>query len=141
MPGREKQTRKKGLAMAVLESIPIVRFGNNNKNPEGVIQKDLELGVGGSPVVDGTAVASGSRQNSKVEDSAESGVKINETSPGDTDPVENAVDSESGDLECAICIADFVESEEVRVLPCSHRFHPACIDPWLLNVSGTCPIW
>jgi hypothetical protein len=29
----------------------------------------------------------------------------------------------------------------VRVLPCNHSFHPACIDPWLLNVSGTCPLW
>jgi hypothetical protein len=26
-------------------------------------------------------------------------------------------------------------------LPCKHQFHPACIDPWLINVSGTCPLW
>jgi hypothetical protein len=27
------------------------------------------------------------------------------------------------------------------VLPCQHKYHPNCIDPWLLNVSGTCPLW
>jgi hypothetical protein len=29
----------------------------------------------------------------------------------------------------------------VRVLPCQHQFHPPCVDPWLVNVSGTCPLW
>ncbi|UKZ80449.1 hypothetical protein TrVFT333_008210 [Trichoderma virens FT-333] len=28
----------------------------------------------------------------------------------------------------------------MRVLPCNHTFHPNCIDPWLINVSGTCPL-
>ncbi|KAK0118609.1 hypothetical protein ONS96_011699 [Cadophora gregata f. sp. sojae] len=42
--------------------------------------------------------------------------------------------------QCAICISDFVADEEVRVLPCNHRYHPECIDPWLLNISGTCPV-
>ncbi|RMZ86922.1 hypothetical protein DV736_g5852, partial [Chaetothyriales sp. CBS 134916] len=41
---------------------------------------------------------------------------------------------------CAICTEDFTQGEEMRVLPCNHKFHPDCIDPWLLNVSGTCPL-
>ncbi len=44
-------------------------------------------------------------------------------------------------LGCSICTDDFLVGEDVRVLPCSHKFHPACIDPWLINVSGTCPLW
>ncbi|CAI4217261.1 unnamed protein product [Parascedosporium putredinis] len=30
--------------------------------------------------------------------------------------------------------------KERGVLPCDHKFHPACVDPWLVNVSGTCPL-
>jgi hypothetical protein len=41
---------------------------------------------------------------------------------------------------CSICTEDFELGQDQRVLPCDHRFHPECIDPWLLNVSGTCPL-
>jgi hypothetical protein len=44
-------------------------------------------------------------------------------------------------LACSICTEDFVIPENVRVLPCNHMFHPACIDPWLLFKSATCPLW
>ncbi|KAF9227339.1 hypothetical protein BS17DRAFT_694766 [Gyrodon lividus] len=43
---------------------------------------------------------------------------------------------------CPICIVDFEEGDDLRVLPCEgkHRFHQACVDPWLLELSGSCPI-
>ncbi|KAE8787044.1 RING-H2 finger protein ATL72-like [Hordeum vulgare] len=41
--------------------------------------------------------------------------------------------------ECAICLAEFVRGEKVRVLPrCSHGFHALCIDRWLA-ARPTCP--
>ncbi|KAJ1693672.1 hypothetical protein LUZ63_010370 [Rhynchospora breviuscula] len=41
--------------------------------------------------------------------------------------------------ECAICLAEFVEGEEVRILPqCGHGFHAGCIDTWLGSHSS-CP--
>lgn len=42
---------------------------------------------------------------------------------------------------CAICAEDFARGVVVRRLPCSHLFHPACVDPWLLGFATTCPIW
>ena len=32
---------------------------------------------------------------------------------------------------CSICLVDFIKNEKLRLLPCMHRFHPSCIDPWL----------
>ncbi|KAK1439256.1 hypothetical protein QVD17_05072 [Tagetes erecta] len=43
----------------------------------------------------------------------------------------------SGD--CAICLAEYVNGDEIRVLPqCGHGFHVACIDKWLGSHSS-CP--
>ena len=53
---------------------------------------------------------------------------------------QDAAKQEEG-LGCSICTEDFVKGEDVRLLPCNHQYHPECIDPWLLNVSGTCPLW
>ncbi|KAH7442049.1 hypothetical protein KP509_03G068200 [Ceratopteris richardii] len=42
--------------------------------------------------------------------------------------------------ECAVCLCDFLEGEEVKVLPeCGHFFHVKCVDQWLF-FHPTCPI-
>lgn len=43
---------------------------------------------------------------------------------------------------CPICIVDFEEGDDLRMLPCEgkHVFHKACVDPWLLELSSSCPI-
>jgi hypothetical protein len=42
---------------------------------------------------------------------------------------------------CSICTEDFLDREDVRILPCAHIYHQRCIDSWLLDFSGTCPLW
>merc|ERR1740130_1469879 len=44
----------------------------------------------------------------------------------------------SVEMTCPICLSDFDEEDEVRVLPCKHYFCKACIDEWLA-VNSTCP--
>ncbi|KAM0905141.1 hypothetical protein ACQ4PT_017574 [Festuca glaucescens] len=52
---------------------------------------------------------------------------------------EQTAEEEGERPECAICLAEFASGDEVRVLPtCSHGFHAACVDVWLLS-SSTCP--
>ncbi|XP_010413108.1 PREDICTED: RING-H2 finger protein ATL64-like [Camelina sativa] len=42
--------------------------------------------------------------------------------------------------ECAVCLSEFEEEEEGRLLPkCGHSFHVSCIDTWFRSRS-TCPL-
>ncbi|XP_074588200.1 E3 ubiquitin-protein ligase ATL6-like [Curcuma longa] len=45
-----------------------------------------------------------------------------------------------GALECAVCLCEFEDDEELRLLPhCNHVFHPDCIGAWLA-AHITCPV-
>lgn len=37
----------------------------------------------------------------------------------------------SGSKECAVCLSAYQHGEELRVLPCQHRFHKECVDEWI----------
>jgi len=113
--GRPRQSRAKGIARAMLETLPIVKWGDDEK------PVDVEM-VGGIPPA---TSAEKTGENSTQKDSTEA------TSP---------VKPDQENSGCSICTDDFEKGQDVRVLPCNHQFHPACIDPWLLNVSGTCPL-
>jgi len=41
--------------------------------------------------------------------------------------------------ECALCLEEYIEGEEVLKLPCSHLFHEGCIGPWFVK-SLSCPL-
>lgn len=40
--------------------------------------------------------------------------------------------------DCGICLESFVDGDELICLPCQHRFHSACLDPWVRK-CGDCP--
>ncbi|CAM9239071.1 unnamed protein product [Phaeothamnion confervicola] len=43
-------------------------------------------------------------------------------------------------VTCAVCLDDYEEGDVLKVMPCGHAFHAACIDPWLRDKSGRCPM-
>ncbi|XP_027177280.1 uncharacterized protein LOC113776346 isoform X1 [Coffea eugenioides] len=49
---------------------------------------------------------------------------------------------ESGDdvIQCYICLAEYEEGDKIRILPCHHEYHVACIDKWLKEIHGVCPL-
>mmetsp|Transcript_93997 Transcript_93997/g.303593 ORF Transcript_93997/g.303593 Transcript_93997/m.303593 type:complete len:393 (-) Transcript_93997:192-1370(-) len=47
-------------------------------------------------------------------------------------------DSEAG-KNCAVCLEVFTTGDQLRILPCLHRFHKRCIDRWL-SQSPLCPV-
>eukprot|EP00930_Biecheleria_cincta_P072891 TRINITY_DN60231_c0_g1_i1.p1 TRINITY_DN60231_c0_g1~~TRINITY_DN60231_c0_g1_i1.p1 ORF type:complete len:376 (+),score=50.94 TRINITY_DN60231_c0_g1_i1:106-1233(+) len=45
--------------------------------------------------------------------------------------------------ECCLCLEHFLDEDIIRVLPCSHFFHQACVDDWFSARSflpRTCPL-
>lgn len=140
--GRGRQSRAKGIARAMLETLPIVKFGELDA-VSTTKQADIEMN-------DATVL---SEQTDAVVQSTPA-TESPATAPGITTDVDQAPQQDSvtpthanadgtdaeGHLGCSICTEDFNKGEEVRVLPCNHKFHPECVDPWLLNVSGTCPL-
>ncbi|KAF9275121.1 hypothetical protein BGZ88_002535 [Linnemannia elongata] len=44
----------------------------------------------------------------------------------------------NGDEECAICLSDFEDGDELRHLYCNHLFHRNCVDRWLVK-NAFCP--
>ncbi|KAL7423434.1 hypothetical protein Q5752_001014 [Cryptotrichosporon argae] len=47
-----------------------------------------------------------------------------------------------GDAECSICLVGYEDGDRVRQLLCAgrHRFHADCVDAWLMNNDGSCPL-
>ncbi|KAF2294574.1 hypothetical protein GH714_012732 [Hevea brasiliensis] len=40
--------------------------------------------------------------------------------------------------DCSICLESFKEGDKLIRLPCEHRFHAACLNPWV-RTCGDCP--
>lgn len=158
MLGRPRQSRAKGIARAMLDTLPIVKFGERDEDkatqpaPHGSNSqaRDLELGnTLGEPRPDQHDTTASPRtsaeQTTRDHPTHEGPDPIMTETVAETDHLpagEAQTDSHADNgLACSVCTDDFVKGQDIRVLPCNHKFHPECIDPWLLNVSGTCPMW
>ena len=157
------QSRAKGLARAVLDTFPIVKFSG----PEGEARPPKDVETQGMElthweVVDdprSSAGSSGSEQNVGGERPPRNGSNQPTNEMGSADgQLRRAVLTRSGTQAsrqntdvtpqtigretCPICIVDFEEGDDLRVLPCEgkHRFHQTCVDPWLLELSSSCPL-
>lgn len=160
-----RQSRAKGLARAMLETLPIVKFTApeqpakaedlelNTAEPASVVgerdtgshDKDLEKGLVTRSSSRGSATrgAAGSVRSGigpaapSVTIDTAGAVAAAAATTASPRPTTAATDDNPG---CSICTDDFEPGQDLRLLPCGHRFHPACVDPWLLNISGSCPL-
>lgn len=41
--------------------------------------------------------------------------------------------------KCNVCLEEFEENDECRLLPCQHAYHKPCIDHWL-SINKICPV-
>ena len=137
--GRARQSRAKGIAKAMLDTIPIVKFGGDDDDDKinttttttttTVIKGDVELAT----TVEEEEQPTSNKSMNNVHDET--------TANNNNNNNNNNNESSGNNYICPICTDDFVKGQDIRVLPCNHQFHPECIDPWLVNVSGTCPLW
>uniref|UniRef100_A0A803NNT1 RING-type domain-containing protein n=1 Tax=Cannabis sativa TaxID=3483 RepID=A0A803NNT1_CANSA len=44
----------------------------------------------------------------------------------------------SAPQDCSICLESFIQGDQLICLPCDHRFHAGCLDPWV-RIRGDCP--
>ncbi|KAJ4313673.1 hypothetical protein N0V94_006843 [Neodidymelliopsis sp. IMI 364377] len=169
MLGRPRQSRARGLGRAILDTIPIVKFGEKEPTKPTDVEMASENETRGVAGPDTTTTAA-AVTTTATEPSATAPVAPADTAKNDASPVvvETPHDpaltehssgiapavasaaiagastneaSGADTLGCSICTEDFEKGQDIRVLPCDHKFHPECVDPWLLNVSGTCPLW
>jgi len=43
------------------------------------------------------------------------------------------------EASCSICLSDYEVGNEIKILPCLHKFHGDCIDHWFVE-HNTCPV-
>lgn len=154
------QSRAKGLARAVLDTFPIVKF--NASEGEARREKDEEtrgMELSHWEVVDApkTSRESGSSEQKMQNEKSPSNRTTTEEGSSDGQSPRTGLKRSGtqasrqnpdvtlqtiGRETCPICIVDFEEGDDLRVLPCEgkHRFHQACVDPWLLELSSSCPL-
>lgn len=180
------QSRARGLTRAILETFPIVKFGNStqdarthgrDKDVEGQSYGDIgdstrhTTEINDWQVVDSDrlletlnmAVVGNAPQSTDPKAAAQSQLR----GPPQSDAAGSSTDTSAGDVAsegvvkppllaerddvvpasigretCPICIVDFEEGDDLRQLPCEgkHCFHQDCVDPWLLELSSSCPI-
>ncbi|KAJ4836884.1 hypothetical protein Tsubulata_015783 [Turnera subulata] len=51
-----------------------------------------------------------------------------------------SVEGDDDAEQCYICLAEYEEGDKIRVLPCHHEYHMACVDKWLKEIHGVCPL-
>jgi hypothetical protein len=134
--GRVRQSRARGIARAMLDTIPVVKYDGKQDDVEAA-KRDIEMNSDDSthPSPRGDGITEPTTPVS------EAPTPDGEERPTPTAP-ETKTESvpDAGNLSCPICTDDFIKGQDLRVLPCNHQFHMECIDPWLMNVSGTCPL-
>ncbi|KAG6897892.1 hypothetical protein C0992_009376 [Termitomyces sp. T32_za158] len=124
------------------KELRIVRFDKRD-TPQPKAPMEIEANQSISDVEHQRTLADSSPSESGPGSAMMSGLILREGfSGGVARGSKDVVPASIGRETCPICIMDFEEGDDLRVLPCEgkHRFHKTCVDPWLLELSSSCPI-
>ncbi|KAK9450294.1 uncharacterized protein V1518DRAFT_201257 [Limtongia smithiae] len=149
----QRSTRARGIARAVLDSLPLVTVPQPRQHPErrhhstdsadseeaGIKMVQIDPATGQeitSVSSDGPKEDGDSNAQESVDTEGSSRPSTSEHSETISLPPEMIFSTDT----CPICFEQFEPGQDLRVLPCHHGFHAACVDPWLLNSSSQCPL-
>jgi hypothetical protein len=138
--GRVRQSRARGIARAMLDTIPVVKFDENNDDVEAA-KRNVEMSSEDPAREHSASQGDGITADSSTPESELPTPDENERPTATAPDTRPETVPDAGNFSCPICTDDFIKGQDLRVLPCNHQFHVECIDPWLMNVSGTCPLW
>jgi len=144
LPSHEVR-RRKGIDSYLLQSIPVITYRASLESIEleGVSKINDSTGGGKSddPPKEAMMVQTQERSGEFPVKNLDASAEIVDM-PLDEDAAQGKQrkGSRQDCKSCSICTEDFVEGRNVRILPCRHIYHRRCIDPWLLNFAGTCPL-
>jgi Ring finger domain len=145
--------QRKGIETFILESIPIVKYSTVLQRNEQIrVAEDyhslsrthfLRREVQGKCTYPDAAVAIIDEDEGGDTPLKGPGVPNSDKTSSKMHTIQNGNQQRPGHepASCSICTEYFLDRENVRILPCAHIYHQPCIDSWLLNFSGTCPLW
>jgi hypothetical protein len=130
----------KGIKRSMLDSIPVVKY-HEGLNQSTNHSNSPRTGFPAKYMYPIPNVLPPVEEKEEENQSSDSLNKLSSTSKIELKQDKQIQISHYEPAGCSICTEDFQETDIVRILPCKHIYHRRCIDPWLLDFTGTCPLW
>lgn len=131
MPAPQGSLHNGGASESLIRSLPLEVY----KSHHAPVSADLDESSAGLEM--------GLLKNRHSPENMKNGRSDGIDSPGSAEEMQqngNSIEDNEDDREqCAICFDSYCDKDQLRVLPCMHRFHMECVDAWLVK-NKSCPL-